>query len=151
MFRVPSAVQECYGSLLGCIQQSLAGCRIVGQFGPVPTLEFVPFGWIVAEPATQIVAGRNFLEPGIHLQCLLFHSPRPEALHKETLAILFGGRIIHPFNLDHHQCAPIQPAGKTSIKQHNSAATISIEALFFKTGSVDRAIKKRKIVEHKIR
>jgi hypothetical protein len=65
----PSALWRCYFpcrgrcigayiALFGCIQQRLAGCWIIDQLGPVPSLEFLPFGWIVTEPATQIVAGR---------------------------------------------------------------------------------------------
>jgi hypothetical protein len=101
MFSVVSAVQECNVTLLGCVQQRLAGRPIVRQLGSVASLEFLPFGWVVAEPATQIMAGRYVLVPGIHVQRLLSHPARPKAFHKESRAILFRGRIIHSFDLDH--------------------------------------------------
>jgi len=76
-------------------------CRIAGQLGPIPSLEFLPFGWVVAEPAAQIVAGRCLPAPGVQRQRLFFHPARPEAFHEEARTIVFGGRLIHAFNLDH--------------------------------------------------
>src|SRR5258708_828445 len=101
MFRVVGAGEERKGGLPSRVQQLLAGWRIAGELGPIASLEFLPFGWIVAEPVAQIVAGGCVPAPGIHRQRLFFHPPRPQAFHKESRAILFRGLLIHSLNLDH--------------------------------------------------
>ena len=100
MFRVMGTLQERNVALLGRIQQRLAGGKIIVQLGTVSALEFFPFGRVVAEPATQLIAGRRVLTPGCHVQRLLFHPARPQAFNQESRAILFCGQVIHSFDLD---------------------------------------------------
>ena len=67
---------------------------------PIPALKFLPFGWIVVKPATQIAARRWILAPGFHMQRFLFHPAQPQTFDKETRPILFRDRLIHSFDLD---------------------------------------------------
>jgi hypothetical protein len=39
--------------------------------------------------------------PAIHVQLILSHPARPQALYEESRAVLFCGRLIHSFDLDH--------------------------------------------------
>ena len=93
-----------------CLAASNSGwqaARIAGELGPIASLEFFPFGGIVAEPVAQIVAGSCVPAPGLHRQRLFLHPARPEAFYKESRAILFCGRLIYSFNLDHrHRHVP---------------------------------------------
>ena len=90
VFGVVRAVQERNVALLGCIQQLFAGCWIVGKLSPIPALKFLPLGWIVVKPATQIAARRYVLAPRVHLHRLLFQPSWPETFHQESRAIMFA-------------------------------------------------------------
>jgi hypothetical protein len=138
MFGVAGAVQECDVVLFGFVQQRLAGLNIISQFDPAPLLKFLPFGRIMAEPATQIVAGRQVLAPGFHVQCLLFDPARPKALREKTRAILFRGRFIHSFDLDHRQfwVEIITPANKEGCPP--SPCKTTNDFIFAGAGSGDR-------------
>ena len=58
VFRVVSTVEEGNVAVLGCVKQRLESCRIAAKLGPIPSLEFLPFDWIVAKPASQVAARR---------------------------------------------------------------------------------------------
>src|SRR2546426_12205135 len=71
------------------------------QLGEVALPKLRPLLRVVAEPLPQVRARRDVLDPPIELETRLLDTPRPQSLHQKTRAIITGGGLIGPFELDH--------------------------------------------------
>src|SRR2546426_8007156 len=77
------------------------GRAMRAQLGEVPLLKLRPLLRVVAEPLPEVRARRDVREPPIKLQPRFLDTPRPQSLHQKTRAIIAGGGLIGPFELDH--------------------------------------------------
>jgi hypothetical protein len=101
VFGVVGTIKERYVTLLSRVQQGLPGRTMSGQLGPVSALKLFPFGRIVAEPLTQLVARRHFFTPSRHGQRPLLHSAWPKTVHQESSAVFFRRWVVRSFDADH--------------------------------------------------
>ena len=72
------------------------------QFAPVTAAKFVPSRWVVSEPSTQLMTGRQVFQPGCKSQCRSGNTARSKTVHQVTGAVGRAGRFVDAFELDVH-------------------------------------------------
>src|SRR5947209_7084881 len=70
-------------ALLRGLHQRAPRLRPGVEFGGVPAAELLPPLRVVAEPAAQLVAGGDILEPAVEPEPLLVHPARPQPVDEE--------------------------------------------------------------------
>ena len=98
---VPRAVEQCDVAAPGRLAERIARLAAVGQLGEIAAAELGPLGRIVPEPASQLVARRDLLEPRVQAKVRLLDAARSEPLHQKAGAVVALGRIIDSFDADH--------------------------------------------------
>lgn len=71
------------------------------QLLSVALLKFGPPYRVVPKPLAKLGRGGKLLRPSVELRLLLADSAWPEPIHEDSLAVLFGGWIVGPLDLDH--------------------------------------------------
>src|SRR5207244_2749031 len=76
------------------------------QFAPVARGKLPPARRVVSEPASQLGAGRDVLEPRIELEVRLTHAARPESFDQHSITIATIRRIVRALEQDHDAPPP---------------------------------------------
>lgn len=76
-----------------------SSCSIVACF------EFVELRRIVREPFTQIGGGRHLrFGPSVELRAFLGNTARPDAVRKDTVAVIVDRVVVDSFDVQHVRC-----------------------------------------------
>ena len=104
MFVVMRGVDECDGSILRELTQSLEFDWMLADFRAVAPSEFRPPLDSMSEPLAQLSAGRDLFDPLIDRRIRLLQSARPQSVDKDAPAILGGGWFVGSLYPDVIRC-----------------------------------------------
>src|SRR5690606_3303803 len=95
------AEEERNRALLSRLQERPPSVHVVAKLRLVATSKLRPPRGRVREPLTKRRARRHILLPRIHLERVLLHAARPQALDEESLSVGPSRGVVHAFDTNH--------------------------------------------------
>src|SRR5688572_4488116 len=105
-----SAIEKCHDTALTGIENGRPSIGVSTQLSLVAPPKLSPTLRPMPKPLPQLRTGRDFLDPCMHLQSLLLHTSRPQALHEDATPISTGTRFISTLDAHHESTLMGRPS-----------------------------------------